>query len=125
MEWSIKGTTILGSKVEEHFSQTSSHAEWMDSTGKGSATISKPALYVDQSGSPWAEQILAHALLHAPGMSRAILPGGMLRLEKGESLTLQGGEGPVRVTRYDLAGIYLSPSTVLLQMKTWGSPGSS
>jgi len=117
VEWSIKGTTTFGSKVEEHFSQTSSHAEWMDSTGKGSATISKPALYVDQSGSPWAEQMLAHALLHAPGMSRAILPGGMLRLEKGETLTLQGGEGPVQVTRYDLAGIYLSPTTVLLDAK--------
>ena|SRR5271167_2098270 len=52
VEWSIKGTTTFGSKVEEHFSQTGSRAEWMDSTGKGSATISKPALYVDQSGSP-------------------------------------------------------------------------
>ena len=114
VEWSIKGTTTFGSKVEEHFSQTGSHAEWMDSTGRGSATISKPALYVDQSGSPWSEQILAHALLHAPGMSIAVLPGGTLRLEKGETLTVQGGEGPVQVTRYDLAGIDLSPSTVLL-----------
>ena len=114
VEWSIKGTTTFGSKVEEHFSQTGSHAEWMDSTGRGSATISKPALYVDQSGSPWSEQILAHALLHAPGMSIAVLPGGTLRLEKGETLTVQGGEGPVQVTRYDLAGIDLSPSRVLL-----------
>jgi hypothetical protein len=52
VEWSIKGTATFGSKVEEHFSQTGSHAEWIDSTGKGSVTISKPALYVDQSGSP-------------------------------------------------------------------------
>jgi hypothetical protein len=117
LEWSIKGTTTFGSKVEEHFSQTPSHAEWMDSTGKGSATISKPALYVNQNGSPWAEQILAHALLRAPGMSMAVLPAGTLRLEKGETLTLQGGEGPVEVTRYDLAGIQLSPSIVLLDAK--------
>jgi imidazolonepropionase-like amidohydrolase len=117
VEWSIKGTTTFGSKVEERFSQTGSHAEWLDSTGKGSATISKPALYVDQSGSPWSEQILAHALLHAPGMSMAVLPGGTLRLEKGETLTVQGGEGPVQLTRYDLTGIDLSPSTVLLDAK--------
>jgi imidazolonepropionase-like amidohydrolase len=117
VEWSIKGTTAFGSKVEEHFSQTGAHAEWMDSTGRGSATISKPALYVDQSGSPWSEQVLAHALLHAPSMSMAVLPGGTLRLEKGETLTVQGGEGPIQVTRYDLAGIDLTPSTLLLDAK--------
>jgi hypothetical protein len=117
VEWSIKGTTTFGSKVEEHFSQTGSHAEWLDSAGRSSATISKPALYVDQSGSPWSEQILAHTLLHAPGMSMAVLPGGTLRLEKGETLTVQGGEGPVQVTRYDLAGIDLTPSIVLLDAK--------
>ncbi len=117
VEWSIKGTTTFGSKVEEHFSQTNSRAKWMDSTGRGSATISKPAMYVVQSGSPWSEQILAHALLQAPGMSIDVLPGGTLHLEKGEALTVQGGDGPVRVTRYDLVGIDLEPSTVLLDAK--------
>ena len=31
----------------------------------GSVTISRPAVYVVQSGSPWSEQILAHTLLRA------------------------------------------------------------
>jgi len=114
VEWSIRGTTTFGSKVDEHFSQTASRAEWIDSTGKGSAAISKPALYVDQSGSPWSEQIMAHALLQAPGMSMAVLPGGRLRLEKGQTLSVQGGAGPVEVTRHDLTGIDLSPSILLL-----------
>ena len=114
VEWSIKGKTTFGSKVEEHFSQAGSHAEWNDSTGKGSATISKPALYVNQGGSPWSEQIIAHALLHSPGMSMAALPGGTLRLEKGSSLTVQGDGGPAEVTRYDLTGIDLNPSFLLL-----------
>jgi len=117
VEWSIKGTTTFGSKVEEHFSQTGSRAEWLDSNGKGSAAITKPALYVNQSGSPWSEEIIARALLPAPGMSLAVLPGGTLHLEKGESLTVRGGEGPVQVTRYDLVGIDLSPSTLLLDSK--------
>jgi hypothetical protein len=114
VEWSINGKTTFGSKVEEHFSQAGSHAEWNDSTGKGSATISKPALYVNQGGSPWSEQIIAHALLHAPGMSMSALPGGTLRLEKGAELTVQGDGGPVQVTRYDLTGIDLNPSFLLL-----------
>jgi hypothetical protein len=117
VEWTIKGTTTFGSKVEEYFRQTGSHAEWMDSTGKGSATINKPALYVVQSGSLWCLQILTRALLRAPGMSMAVLPGGTLSLEKGDTLAAQGKDGPVPVTRYDLSGIDLSPTTVLLDAK--------
>jgi len=52
VEWSVKGTTTFGSKVEESFSQTATRAEWRDSTGKASADITKTALYVVQSGSP-------------------------------------------------------------------------
>ena len=68
VDWSIKGTTTFGSKVEEHFSQSGGHAEWVDSTGRGSTNLSAPGLYVTQSGSPWGEQIIVHALLKAPGM---------------------------------------------------------
>ena len=116
LEWSIKGSTTFGSKVDERFRQTASLAEWTDSTGAKSTAISQPALYISQAGSPWSEQILAHALLRAPGLSMAALPGGTLRLEKGESLTLEG-EKPLKATRYDLIGINLSPTMLLLDEK--------
>jgi amidohydrolase family protein len=115
--WKITGATTFGSKVDEHFSQSAGHAEWVDSTGKGSAKIDKPGLYVAQSGSPWSEQIIAHALLKAPNMTMAALPGGTLRLEKGETFTVQGDGGPLQVTRYDLTGIDLSPAHLLLDAK--------
>jgi imidazolonepropionase-like amidohydrolase len=117
VEWSVKGTTTFGSKVEESFSQTGTRAEWRDSTGKASADITKPALYVVQRGSPWAEQIIAHALLRAPGMSMPVLPSGTLHLEKGATLTVHAGDRPLQVTRYDLTGIDLSPSLILLDTK--------
>jgi hypothetical protein len=112
--WSIKGATTFGSKVEEHFSQSGGHAEWVDSTGKGSAAIKAPALYVAQTGSPWSGEIIAQALLKAPGMTLPALPGGTLHLTKGETLTVNGAGGPVQVTRYDLTGIDLTPETMLL-----------
>ena len=115
--WKITGATTFGSKVDEHFSQSAGHAEWVDSTGKGSAKIDKPGLYVAQSGSPWSEQIIAHALLKAPNMTLPALPGGTLRLEKGETFTVQGEGGPLQVTRYDLTGIDLSPAHLLLDAK--------
>jgi hypothetical protein len=114
VEWSITGATTFGSKVEEHFSQSGSHAAWSDSTGKGQATINAPALYVDQAGSPWSDQIIAKALLKAPGMSLPALPGGTLSLTKGETLSVQGDGGPLQVTRYDLTGVDLTPTVMLL-----------
>jgi len=115
--WTIKGATTFGSKVDEHFTQSAGKAEWLDSTGKGSAKIARPGLYVAQSGSPWTDAIIARALLKAPDMTLAALPGGTLRLEKGESLTVQGAGGPVTVTRYELSGIDLTPTTLLLDAK--------
>jgi imidazolonepropionase-like amidohydrolase len=114
MAWSITGATTFGSKVEEHFSQGGGHAEWLDSTGKGQAAITGPALYVAQAGSPWADQIIARVLLKAPGMKAQTLPGGTLGLTKGETLTVQGEGGPVQVTRYDLTGVDLTPTTMLI-----------
>ena len=115
--WTLTGATTFGSKVDEHFSQAGGRAEWTDSTGKGAAAAATPGLYVAQSGSPWSDGIYAHALLKAPGMQMAALPGGTLRLEKGETLSVQGAGGPLQVTRYDLSGIDLTPETMLLDVK--------
>jgi imidazolonepropionase-like amidohydrolase len=112
--WAVSGTTTFGSKVDERFSRSGSRASWTDSTGKGSATLTAPAVYVAQSGSPWADQIYASALLKRPGMTMPALPGGTLRLEKGDVLDVAGAGGPLKVTRYTLSGIDLTPETMLL-----------
>ena len=114
VEWRIHGATTFGSKVEESFRQGGGRAEWTDSTGKGSAAVTRPGLYVDQAGSPWGEQILIRQLLAAPGMSLDVLPGGRLTLEKGEALTVRGPAGPVQVTRYELSGIDTTPTNLLV-----------
>jgi imidazolonepropionase-like amidohydrolase len=113
-DWSIRGATTFGSKVEEHFSQAGGHAEWLDSTGKGSAAVSPSGLYIAQAASPWSDEIYARALLKRPGMTMPALPGGTLTLDKGETLTVQGAGGPLQVTRYTLSGIDLTPETMLL-----------
>ncbi|WP_372783686.1 amidohydrolase family protein [Phenylobacterium sp.] len=115
--WTIKGATTFGSKVSETFHQAGGRAEWSDSTGKGRASVPRPGLYVAQAGSPWGDGIIAKALLKAPNMTLPALPGGTLQLEKGESLTVAGAGGPVKVTRYDLLGIDVIPTTILLDEK--------
>jgi hypothetical protein len=113
-EWSVKGTTTFGSKVAEQFTRKGTRAEWVDSTGKGHATIRVPSIYLAQSGSPWANGIYARALLKTSDKQLPALPGGVLHLEKGETITVQGSGGPLQVTRYDLIGIDLDPETILL-----------
>jgi hypothetical protein len=58
-EWTIKGTTTFGSKIAEHFIRKGSRGEWVDSTGKGHATIRTPSIYLAQSSSPWANGVYA------------------------------------------------------------------
>jgi imidazolonepropionase-like amidohydrolase len=113
-EWSVKGTSTFGSKIAEHFIRKGARAEWVDSTGKGHSTIQTPSIYLAQSSSPWANGIYARALLKAVDQQLPALPGGVLRLEKGETLTVQGTAGALEVTRYDLIGINLDPETILL-----------
>jgi len=111
-DWSIKGSTTFGSKIAEHFSRKGTRADWLDSTGKGHS--STPGIYLAQSSSPWANGVYARALLKAPGMQLPALPGGVVRLEKGETLNVQGSGGALSVTRYDLIGIELDPEIILL-----------
>ena len=115
--WVLTGATTFGSKVDERFARTGGTATWTDPTGKGSATLKAPALYVAQSGSPWSDQVYAHVLLKQPGMTIKALPGGTLRLIKGETLTVNGAGGPLTVTHYDLTGVNTTPETMLLDDK--------
>ena len=112
--WDVTGATTFGSAVEEHFARTGNAATWTDSTGKGSAAAAPGAVYVAQSGSPWSTGLYARAIMKAGGTTLPALPGGTLRLTKGETIAVDGKSGALQVTRYDLGGIETTPDTVLL-----------
>jgi imidazolonepropionase-like amidohydrolase len=116
-EWTLSGTTTFGSKVKEHFAHKGSRANWVDSTGKGDASVHGPSLYVAQSGSPWSDGMYARAMLSTTGKQIPALPGGVLHLEKGETFAVQGSGGSIDVTRYDISGIDLTPDIILLDSK--------
>ncbi len=115
--WAITGATTFGSKVSESFARKGNSASWTDATGPGKATVKAPNLYIGQSVSPWAIGLYARAILKQPKPEIAALPGGTLRLEKGASFTVGTGANAISVTRYDIFGIDLSPSTILLDAK--------
>lgn len=112
--WTVKGTTTFGSKVDERFATTGGKATWTDSTGSGGAAVKAPSLYVAQNGSAWALGLYARALMQDADGSMPALPGGTVRLKKGETLSVTGAGGPVNVTRYTVSGLDLDPEDVLL-----------
>ena len=111
--WTVTGSTTFGSKVDERFSRTGDKAEWVDATGPGSATVTGPALYVAQNGSPYGIGVYARALLKAGGKLPA-LPGGELRLEPLGDVQANGPSGPVTLTAHALVGLDLDPTTLFL-----------
>lgn len=116
--WTISGATTFGNKVNEHFRLSGKRASWVDTTGKGAATVKEASLYVGQNASPWALGLYARALLKDADGQMAALPGGTLRLNKGEALAVEGKPEAeprtVQVTAYALYGIELQPNDLLL-----------
>jgi imidazolonepropionase-like amidohydrolase len=111
-DWKITGTQTFGGKIDETFRRRGNTSNWKDSGGAGSAKGASK-LYIAQSASPWALQLYARAILKAGGPID-VLPGGTLALTQGERLTLQGAAGELAVTRYDLTGLDLNPTIMLL-----------
>ena len=110
--WKITGTQTFGGKIEETFGRSGTTSTWRDAAGPGS-TKGPAKLYIAQSASPYALQLYARAILKAGG-TLAVLPAGTLTMTKRDTMVLKGPSGEVPVTRYELAGIDLTPVTLLL-----------
>ena len=112
MKWNITGASTFGNKIDEQFSLSGTTANWTDATGSGSQEINGPALYVDQDGSPYSLWLYARALLADADNAMPVLPGGTLRIEEIENLTVTGEDGEESLTSYALSGISLNPTYI-------------
>lgn len=115
VEWSITGATTFGSKVDEHFAVDGSKATWKDAVGAGESADAANALYVGQSGTPWALGVYARALMNDADRRIATLPGGELRLEEGDTIEVGTGATKQTVRRMTLSGLDLDPTHLLIE----------
>lgn len=113
--WTIDGAATFGNKISESYTLKELSASWTDATGTGEAKLEEPALYVAQDASPYGVWLYARVLLADPDMTMPALPGGTLRLEKVEDITIENGvhEGET-VSSYALSGINLNPTYILM-----------
>jgi len=112
--WTIEGATTFGNKVDEQFVMAGGNASWKDTTGTGSTTPEEASLYVAQEGSPYQLAIYAQALLADEDHSMPVLPGGVLRLDEIEKISLSGELNELSATAYALSGIEMNPTYLLL-----------
>lgn len=114
ISWTIEGATVFGNKIDEQFVMAGEQASWKDATGTGSTTPSEDSIYVAQDSSPYAIWVYAKALLADDDHSMPVLPGGVLRLDEIEKISLNGETGELTATSYAMSGIDLNPTYFLL-----------
>lgn len=114
VNWSIDGSSLFGSPVQERFTWSGGKAAWTSQADKGEIAAARPVLYAANDASPWMLGVYVKALLKAPNHTLPLAPSGEMRLKEVRKLTLTEGKAQVPVTVYELSGIDLSPSYVLI-----------
>jgi imidazolonepropionase-like amidohydrolase len=114
VSWAIDGNTTFGNKVSETFSLADGAANWVDTTGPGTAEADPAKIYIAQNASPYALAVYARALLADADQTLAAWPAGALRLEALETVTVEGGPAPIATTAYALTGESLDPAYFLM-----------
>ena len=110
VQWNITGNTTFGNAIAENYSLKGKTASWTDATGSGNAKIDQPLWYVNQSGSPYAEILMARSLLKSPGQVMNVLPAGQLKLTEMEKMKLNLDGKTLNLKTFALSGADLSPS---------------
>lgn len=110
IQWDISGNTTFGNAIKEHFTLNGTSASWMDATGADSTSVEKAMIYVNQSGSPYANILTARLLLRSPDQTAPVLPAGSLKLTEMESLNLPLDNASLALTTYALSGADLNPT---------------
>ncbi|HEX7854881.1 MAG TPA: amidohydrolase family protein [Sphingobium sp.] len=114
VSWTVKGSSLMGGAVDEHYRWADGHAEWSSQADKGEKAAASPPLYVVNDDSPWAAGIYARAALARPDGRIDVLPGGTLSVAKVRDVTIGEGAAATPVVLYRLTGVQLSPSYVML-----------
>ena len=111
--YQVRGTSTFGSPVKAEFTRDGSRARWMAAGETGQTVLDAPAVYLPIESSFQAYAQVAVAAL-ANGGSIAMLPGGMLRVQRLASRAVNGRGGEQTIGLYALVGISTEPQLLWL-----------
>ena len=103
--------------VDDTFEWKDGRAVWTGASEKGERQVSDPVLFLGLNSSPVEIELLAQALLAAPGHRLTLLPTGEARLEEVSSLQVQAGGRAQTVHLVSIAGLDFTPAYFWLDEK--------
>jgi Amidohydrolase family len=117
IEWSIKGTSLMGGTVNEQLTWKDGVERWMSQADTGEMRAAAPQLYVGNDASPWALGLYAQLLSKSANHSLDVLPRGTMQLEKLRPVSIGSGAKAQHLNAYLLSGIELTPEILLMDQR--------
>lgn len=107
----ITGIDYWKNPVDERFELKSGKVSWHNaSESKDGLDAARPSFYLTMNGTPQETELLAKALLAAPGNSLSLLPTGEAKIAKVGSTVAEVGGKTRKVDLYELSGLGFSPA---------------
>lgn len=110
----ITGHDYWKNPVAERLEKTGDRVTWSNAAEKGERNLSRPAFYLSLNASPLEWEVLARALLRAPGGRIDLLPAGEMRIEESGSVQVAANGQTRTVHLYALAGAGFEPTWIWL-----------
>lgn len=110
------GNDYWKSPVEERFERKEGRLVWKNASENENRPVpTDPAFYLSLNGPPQEMELLARALLAAPGNRLPVLPTGEARIEKVASTKVEAaGKGSRTVDLYSISGLGFTPGYIWL-----------
>lgn len=111
----ITGHDYWKNPVDERYELREGKASWRNASEKQEGlALSRPSYYLNMNGSPQMLEVLAQALLAAPGRSLDLLPTGRAKIEQVGSVEVEAGGRKRKVDLYSVQGLGFEPFHVWL-----------
>jgi imidazolonepropionase-like amidohydrolase len=100
--------------VDEKFERTGGKATWSNASEHGERAVTGPVFFPSLNGPPQETELLARALLRAPGHRLDLLPEGQQTIEELGTLAVKNGRQAKTLHLYALSGSGFEPSDIWL-----------
>ncbi|WP_157217890.1 amidohydrolase family protein [Flavisphingomonas formosensis] len=112
IEYSIRGTSDFGGKVEEWFSSRGNAASWQSQADSGRVADARGRLYLAKDSSPYSLAVYGRALLASKSHMLATIPDGELRITELRQLRLANSGRSELITFYRIDGRDTAPDYI-------------
>ncbi|MGB0496318.1 MAG: amidohydrolase family protein, partial [Kangiellaceae bacterium] len=109
IEFSAKGISAFGSKIDESFEWINNVARWNSTKDDGEIKEAGRRYYVPADGAIVSDFVLVKALIASPTNSVELFPSGTAHLKKLKTTSIANGNKKATVSLYAISGMDFNP----------------